>query len=122
MVSTSPVFYSAKNNLNASFNIEEFEEFDKTIIGNDVWIGINAFIKGGISIGDGAVIGAYSVVTRDVEPYSIVAGNPAKLIRKRFNDSEVEKLLKVKWWNDDEINIRKKARHFKDILDFCEHY
>ncbi len=68
------------------------------IIGNDVWIGARATILSGVTIGDGAVIGAGSVVTKNVEPYSIVAGNPAKLIRKRFDDKTIERLLKIKWW------------------------
>ena len=68
-------------------------------IGNDVWVGMNALILPGISIGDGAVIGAESVVTKDVEPYSIVAGNPAKLIRKRFDEETISALLQIKWWN-----------------------
>jgi acetyltransferase-like isoleucine patch superfamily enzyme len=69
------------------------------IIGNDVWIGTNAIILSGISIGDGAVIGAGSVVTKDVPPYTIVAGNPAKIIKYRFTDDQIKKLLKISWWN-----------------------
>ena len=70
-----------------------------TIIGNDVWIGNNVTIMPGVKIGDGAVIGTNATVTKDVEPYSIVAGNPAKLIRKRFDDETIEFLLKLKWWD-----------------------
>jgi len=70
-----------------------------TIIGNDVWIGMNSIILSGVSIGDGAIIGAGSVVTKDVLPYAIVAGNPAKLIRHRFNEKQIEKLLQIQWWN-----------------------
>jgi len=77
-----------------------------TIIGNDVWIGQNAVILPGVHIGDGAIIGANSVVGRNVEPYTIVAGNPAKLLRKRFDDELTELLLRFKWWDKsiDEIN------------------
>ena len=75
-------------------------------IGNDVWIGKNAIILSGVTIGDGAVIGAGSVVTKDVEPYAIVAGNPANLIRKRFDQKTIDELLKIKWWNWDERRIR----------------
>ena len=69
------------------------------IIGNDVWIGYGAMILAGVCIGDGAVIGAGSVVTGNIEPYSIVAGNPAKLIRKRFDDETIHRLLQIKWWD-----------------------
>lgn len=68
-------------------------------IGNDVWIGMNAFIRDGVSIADGAVIGAFSVVTKNVEPYTIVAGNPARVIRKRFDQETINKLLRIKWWD-----------------------
>jgi len=77
-----------------------------TVVGNDVWIGQNATILPGVHIGDGAIIGANSVVGSDVEPYTIVAGNPAKQIRKRFDGELTELLLKFKWWDKgiDEIN------------------
>jgi virginiamycin A acetyltransferase len=70
-----------------------------TVIGNDVWIGNNATIMQGIKIGDGAIIGTNSLVTKDVEPYTMVGGNPAKVIRKRFDDETIEFLLKLKWWS-----------------------
>lgn len=69
------------------------------VIGNDVWIGHRASILSGVTIGDGAVIGAESVVASDVEPYSIVAGNPAHLIRKRFNEETIRKLIQIRWWD-----------------------
>lgn len=69
------------------------------VIGNDVWIGHRASILSGVTIGDGAVIGAESVVVNDVEPYSIVSGNPARLIRKRFDEETIRRLLEVKWWD-----------------------
>jgi len=68
-------------------------------IGNDVWIGRETLILSGVTIGDGAVIGARAVVTKDVEPYSIVAGNPARLIRKRFDDKTIHRLLEIRWWD-----------------------
>ena len=76
------------------------------IIGNDVWIGNNVTILSGITIGDGAVIGCNSHVVKDIEPYSIYGGNPAKLIKLRFTQEQINKLLKIKWWNwdDDKIN------------------
>lgn len=77
-----------------------------TVIGNDVWIGQNAVILPGVHIGDGAIIGANSIVGSDVEPYTIVAGNPAKVVRKRFDDELIDLLLSFRWWDKsiDEIN------------------
>lgn len=70
-------------------------------IGNDVWIGQGAFIKGGVTIGDGAVIAAHAVVVRDVPPYAIVGGVPAKVIRYRFNEETIKELLELRWWRYD---------------------
>ena len=77
-----------------------------TVVGNDVWIGQNAVILPGVRIGDGAIIGASSVVGGDVAPYTIVAGNPARVIRKRFGDTLIDLLLEWKWWDReiDEVN------------------
>jgi virginiamycin A acetyltransferase len=76
------------------------------VIGNDVWIGQNAVILPGVHIGDGAIIGANSIVGSDVDPYTIVAGNPSKPLRKRFDDELIELLLRFKWWDRsiEEIN------------------
>lgn len=70
-----------------------------TIIGNDVWLGYEALIMAGVKIGDGAIIGARAVVVKDVPPYSIVGGNPAKIIRKRFDEKTIERLMKLQWWD-----------------------
>jgi len=83
-----------------------------TIIGNDVWIGNAATIMPGIQIGDGAIIASNAVVTKNVEPYSIVGGNPAKLIRHRFDEKTIQALLKIQWWN---WEINKITKHAKDI-------
>jgi virginiamycin A acetyltransferase len=72
-----------------------------TVVGNDVWIGHDATIMPGIHLGDGAIIATKAVVTKDVEPYSIVGGNPAKEIKKRFSEESIAKLLQLKWWNWD---------------------
>lgn len=76
------------------------------VIGNDVWIGYDAVIMGGVTIGDGAIIGTRAVVTKDVEPYSIVGGVPAKEIRKRFAPEVITRLLELQWWNWPEEKIR----------------
>jgi len=70
-----------------------------TVVGNDVWIGYDATIMPGVKIGHGSIIATKSVVTKDVEPYSIVGGNPAKLIRKRFSEEKIEELLAMAWWD-----------------------
>lgn len=80
------------------------------IIGNDVWIGHGVTILGGVTIEDGAVIAAKSIVTKDVEAYSIVGGNPAKFIKKRFEDEIIEKLLEIKWWNWKKEKIEKNIK------------
>ena len=76
------------------------------IIGNDVWIGYEAVILSGVTIGDGAIIGARAVVTKDVAPYSIVGGVPAKEIHKRYDSQTIERLVQLKWWDWPEENIR----------------
>ena len=76
-------------------------------IGNDVWIGYDATILSGVTVGDGAVIGSKSVVTKDVEPYSIVGGNPAKIIKKRFKENQIQRLLELQWWNWSKDKIKK---------------
>jgi len=84
------------------------------IIGNDVWIGHGATILSSVTIGSGAVIGAMAVVTKDVEPYAIVAGNPARLIKKRFDEQTIRKLLEIKWWD---WPIEKIRHNLKFIYD-----
>ena len=80
-------------------------------IGNDVWIGYNATIMAGVTIGDGAIIATNATVVKDVEPYSIVGGNPAKEIKKRFSDEKIAQLLKLKWWNWDIEKITKNVQN-----------
>lgn len=77
------------------------------IIGNDVWIGANAVIMSGVTIGDGAVVANNSHVVKDVESYSLVGGNPAKFIKYRFSEKQRERLLKIKWWDWEDAKINK---------------
>jgi virginiamycin A acetyltransferase len=70
-----------------------------TVVGNDVWLGYEALVLPGVTIGDGAIVAAASVVTADVPPYAIVAGNPARVVRRRFGDADVERLLAARWWD-----------------------
>lgn len=101
-----------------------FETKGDTIIGNDVWIGTEAIIMPGIKIGDGSVIGTRAVVTKDVEPYTVVGGNPAKVIKKRFSDEDIEKLLEIKWWSWDvkKINEALPCICSEDISGLYEFY
>ena len=123
MVSTYPAFYS--DTYEVSFvSKSKFKEHLVTQdgfeceIGNDVWIGDNVLIKGGLNIGDGSVIAMGSVVLHDVPPYTIVAGIPAKTIRKRFSDEISNDLLKIQWWNKPVKWIESHAEKFEKIEDF----
>lgn len=96
LVSTSPYFYRGK-----------IEEYKQTTIGNDVFIGANVTILDGITIADGAVIGAGAVVTRDIPPYAIAVGVPAKVVKYRFDEDTIQRLLAEQWWNGTADDIRK---------------
>lgn len=94
-----------------------------TVIGNDVWIGYKATIMAGVKIGDGAIIGAHSVVTKEVAPYAIVGGNPAREIKKRFPEEKIKALLDLKWWDWDPEKITANAHKLSgndvDLLKGC---
>ncbi len=98
-ITSYPFFYMNSNGEFGKDTIDGFQKASDTIIGNDVWIGTEAIIMPGVKIGDGAVIGTRALVTKDVDPYTIVGGNPAKPIKKRFSDKEIEMLLEIKWWD-----------------------
>ena len=119
-VSSSPVFYSKNNIFRKNFYERSFEEYERTIIGSDVWIGTHVFIKGGVKIGHGSIIGSYSIVTKDVEPYTIIGGNPARIIRKRFSDDIIDSLLKSEWWNFDDTKIKNISHAFESPLEFIK--
>ena len=113
-LSTSPEFYTPKSSTGHSYvNAILFQEFLPITIGNDVWIGANVYIKHGIKIGDGAIIAAGAVVVKDIPPYSIYGGVPAKEIKKRFNNEVIEILANVKWWNWDDDKIKDSLSLFK---------
>lgn len=97
-VSTFPFYTLEGWNMNPP-ETEDLQLRGDTVIGNDIWIGQNATILPGVKIGDGAIIGANSVVGSDVEAYTIVAGNPARIIRKRFDDDLIKLMLEWKWWD-----------------------
>lgn len=102
---TFPLFFEEWD-LPKSEVAEAWDNKGDIVIGNDVWIGYDALIMAGVKIGDGAIIGARAVVTKDVEPYSIVGGVPAKEIRKRFSTDIINRLQKLEWWNWPDNKIR----------------
>ncbi len=99
------------NDWKDAMNGKAYPSKGDTIIGNDVWIGHNVTIMPGINIGDGAIIATNATVTKNVEPYSIVGGNPALLIRKRFSAEQIAQLLAIKWWDWDIEKITKNIQH-----------
>ena len=115
LLSTSPVFTLANNAVKTKWvesNVDT-KSSKKVIIGNDVWIGSHALILGGVKIGDGAVIGAGAVVTKDVPPYAVVGGVPARIIKYRFSQEIIDKLLEIKWWNLPENILKENIKLFQ---------
>ena len=128
-VSTSPLFYRKKDNKWNSYVNQDYYDEHKWVdknklysvaIGNDVWIGSYVKILDGITIGDGAIVAAGAVLTKNVAPYSIVGGIPAKIIRMRFDDDTVSKLLRFRWWDKDVNWIAKNAALFRNIDQFID--
>jgi acetyltransferase-like isoleucine patch superfamily enzyme len=130
-VSTHPAFFSTRKQAGFSYTKEQlFDEIkfaneDHELIvniGNDVWIGYGVKILNGVNIGDGAIVGADSLVLNDVEPYGIYAGIPAKKIGTRFSPEDIKFLLEFKWWENDSNWLRSNAIVFKDIKSFREKF
>ncbi len=120
-VSTSPIFYKGRNVLKKNFSNEDFVEFKRTVIENDVWIGTHVLIKGGIHISNGVIIGMGSVVTKDIPPYEIWAGNPAKFIKKRFSNETIIELEETRWWEESDA-ILKKYSNYNDVKKFIKFF
>ncbi len=117
MVSTSPVFYEGRNVFSQNFSNIKAGINKPVSIGNDVWIGEGVFINDGITVGDGAIIGAHSVVTHDVPAYAVMAGAPAKVLRYRFHEEEVRKLIELKWWDWPEEELKKYGNRFSSLSE-----
>jgi len=130
-VSTHPAFFSTKSQVGFTYATEQlFDEYAPSpdannrysiIIGNDVWIGYGVTLVDGVTIGDGAIVAANSLVTKDVEPYSIVGGTPAKKIKYRFNKEDIDFLLHLKWWNKDLEWIANHSQFFANISKLRSH-
>ena len=130
-ISSHPCFYAVKNISGFTYvkedSYDEYVYVDKDKgylyeIGNDVWTGKNVTLTQGVRVGDGAVIGTNALVLTDIEPYAIYAGIPAKKIGMRFSDEQIEKLLKIKWWDRDEAWIEEHAKEFADVDGFISKY
>jgi len=118
-VSSHPAFYSPYKQCGYTFTDEShFPELGNNIIGNDVWIGVNAMIMNNINIGNGVIIGAGAIVTKHVPDYAVVVGSPAKVIRYRFTEQEINLLLSFKWWDKDYKWIEENYKSFLNINDF----
>ncbi len=126
---TCPAFYSLRKQNSYTFvKIQKFNEFNKlesgyaVEIGNDCWVGEGSLITGGVSIGDGAIVLARAVVTKNVPPYAIVAGIPAKVIKFRYNEETINKLLKLKWWNKDKNWLQMNSHLLRNIDELLKSY
>lgn len=128
-VSTHPIFYSLLTPIGRGFVKEQlYDEFIihkdgySIKIGNDVWIGTDVHVLEGVSIGNGAIIAAKSFVNKDVPPYAIVGGIPAKIIKYRFSEEEISRLQKIEWWNWEIDKIESNAFKFNNIATFIESF
>jgi len=133
-VSTHPMFYLSGNStiINMGLNVLEESTYPEfayadtsghyVVIGNDVWIGQNVSIINGVTIGDGAIVATGSVVTKDVPPFSIVGGIPAKVLKMRFDTDTIEYLLKTKWWDKDIAELKSNVQNFECIQKFKSYH
>lgn len=113
--STHPAFHLAAGPLPYSFvDRDRFGAYERTTVGNDVWIGLRAIVLGGVTVGDGAIIGASALVTKDVPPYAVVGGVPARILRYRFDETTIAGLQRLKWWDKDATWLRHHAPAFED--------
>lgn len=122
-ISTSPCFYSTHKQNGMTYSKTDKIEERKTItIGNDVFIGANVTVLDGVTIGDGAVIGTGAVVTKDIPPYAIAVGVPAKITKYRFSSEIITKLKQIKWWNWDDEKLKNVEEMFFNVEEFVKKY
>ena len=121
-VSTFPLAALRRDGWKDNYGLPQ-KKGDFVKIGNDVWIGARAIILPSVVIGDGAIVGAGSVVTHDVPPYSVVAGGPAKILRYRYDEKQIQSLLRIAWWNWDEAKILDNLDFFYgDVNNFIKRF
>jgi acetyltransferase-like isoleucine patch superfamily enzyme len=122
-ISTHPVFYLHDRFQSLRLADRDYRsEYAHSIVGSDVWIGLRAAIRDGVKVGDGAVVAANAIVTKDVPPYAIVAGVPAQIIRYRFAPDVIQFLLEFKWWNRSEEWLKVNWRLFHDVGQFVQQF
>jgi acetyltransferase-like isoleucine patch superfamily enzyme len=119
-VGMSPVFYAGRDSVKKKFSEFKLDQPKETHIGNDVWIGRSAIVLGGVKINDGAVVGAGAVVTKEVPHYAIVAGNPAKIIKYRFDEDTIQQLTKINWWSFSDAELSRFAHTITDVNLFID--
>jgi virginiamycin A acetyltransferase len=120
-VSTHPSFYSTARQAGFTYvNEQSFVESQRVSIGHDVWIGARVVLLDGVTVGSGAIVAAGAVVTHDVPPYTIVAGVPARAIRRRFSDELAGRLEALQWWDWPESTIKEKSAAFLDAAEFVD--
>lgn len=119
-VGMSPVFYEGRDSVKAKFSTHARAPVQRVRVGHDVWIGRSAIVLPGVEIGNGAVVGAGAVVTKDVAPYAVVAGSPARLLRYRFSESTVARLAATAWWDRDDETLERLGPWFNDVEGFLE--
>lgn len=118
-ISTAPMFYSSRKQNGVSLSTtDKVVETKRIIIENDVFIGMNVTILDGVTIGNGAVIGAGAVVSKDIPPYAVAVGNPIRIIKYRFAPPVIEELLRIRWWDFSESDLRIIEEHFFDMNTF----
>jgi acetyltransferase-like isoleucine patch superfamily enzyme len=122
MVSTHPTFYANNKPYSTYADDMYFNEYTNIVIGNDVWIGSNVIILGEVSISNGAIIAAGSIVTKDIPPYAIAGGIPAKIIKYRFSEDIIDELQKIQWWNFSEDWLKKNYKLLHNPENFINYY
>ncbi len=120
-VSTHPIFFSKLKQAQITFSDKSyFNEFEDIEIGNDVWVGSSVIIMDGVKISDGVIVAAGAVVTKNIPPYAIVGGVPAKIIKYRFEQDEINHLLNAKWWDKDIDWLKDNFNLFHDIKEYMK--